>query len=362
MLMVHATAGDFRPRGDGPCAPGRDSAQPRCPIRSSVARGLAGGTWLELSRGGQAIGRCAADHRELGPSLRTGRLRRLGRWRTRRATDAIESKAKSAGRGGTAAPSCRLRSSSSVVGRPVIIVVSKETVRGDAARPTVPETFSTIGFSAAHASARSRPSRSGRTSGGKKNSGCWQQIPPSTCGRWMKFTFSSTAADAACGFRPKSEIPCVSMLRCGKVSAISGRFACETVSCALCRRPAISMPRLVGSFCVTSSESAHGPAGVWSSSLTTPNTTTPRSMLPGVWRSNPTSRCSSFLLTAPSSTPSSGFGSWFDASGSTTTTSLPSPSSPSSWMLSSKLGIVQTTSSIDSVRSRTMRINLGRCV
>jgi len=361
-LLVHETARDIRPRGDGPCAAGRDSTQPRGPIRSSVAWGVAGGTWAELPRGGETLGRCAAHRRELGPSFRAGRICGSGRWRARRAAVAIEPEAKDTDRGSAATPPRRLRVTGSTLGWPVIVVVSEEAVWRDATGPAVSATLSAIGFSPAHAPTRGRPSRSGRTSGGKKNSGCWQRIPPSTCGRWMKFTSNSTEADAACGFRPKSKTRYVSTLRCAKRSAISERSVCAMASCAHCRLRATLMPRPAGYFCATCDESAPDRIAAWSSSSTTLNITTPPSMLPGVWHSNPTSRCSFFPLTARSSTRSSGCGNWCDDFGSTTTTSSPSLSSASSSMLSSKLGHVQIECSVDSVRWGNMRINLRRCV
>src|SRR5882724_5524945 len=87
-LSVHESTDDIRPGRDDPGAPGRDSTQPRCTLRSSDTWGFAGGGGYELSPGGRGPWGFAWDggpllssflEKQLGVALRARQCQRLFR-------------------------------------------------------------------------------------------------------------------------------------------------------------------------------------------------------------------------------------------------------------------------------------------
>jgi len=362
MITFHEGVEHWQPRRDGFCASGRDSAQLRSLLRPPAPRGTSGGPRMELSAGGGSTGRFAPGSRELGASVRDGWIWRLERRRADWASVAIERRRSHPRGEGVARQSVRLRSCRSPLGWSPSFVVPAPAPGHNPSRAAVPAVVPADGVSSAQTPSSDcfcRSAAAGRT---QKNSGDWPKIPPSTCGRWMRFTSSNTAAAAGCGCHRKFSIPSASMRRPASPSATSGPFESATASSAARNPSDTLMPRRAGTSSATFIGSVPLPAAAWSLSPTTRNTITPPCTQSGAAFMSLDSTLTSCRPTAHNLIPSNESGNCFGASVFTTDISRRSPNSPRLWMPSLLSGNAPTWSSSGSVPCDAMRINLGRCV
>src|SRR5580658_10439766 len=227
-LAVHESTDDIRPGRDDPGLAGRDSTQPRCALRSSVARGIAGSGGNELSAGVRDSRRFAWDGGKLDSPLREVWLWRFERSGRPRPTLSTEAGTIEASRGSLETQPGRLRTTRAALGRPPLVEFSGEAVWGDASRPAMPAIVPKPRVSAAQTSPRCRSSKPATSSGGKKNSSVWQEEERLICGRWTKSISSSTVAAAECGFRQRFVIQSAITRRLGRASATSEPCELET--------------------------------------------------------------------------------------------------------------------------------------
>ena len=362
MLVAHEGTDDIGPRRDDPGIAGRDTSQPRCPVRSPVARGVAGSRGDELPGSSEGLGRLSWNGGKLGAPFRAAWIRRLERGRTNGPAQATGPKGYGEGRDSAAAVSSRLRAAGAAVGRALVVGFRAEAVRGDPEGAPVPTALSPIGFPAAQTAPGDRPSRPATASGSKKNSSDSPSTLRSTSGRWTKSISSSTAAGAACGFRRKSGTRFVAMRRPANLSAILAPSESEMDVWSLPSLRGASMPKPAGPSFVSCSAGADAAAAGLSSLSTTLGITMPRFTPNGAAFKRPASSCCSCRLTAQISTPSSESGSCSASSGSTIATFRLSPSSPNSSTVSSRLGRAPTPLFASSARSDSMFSYLRRCV
>src|ERR1700722_10248589 len=158
MLVAHEGTDDIRPGRDDPGFAGRDTSQPRCPLRSPVARGVAGSRGDELPGSGEGPGRLSGNGGKLGAWFRAACVRRLERGRTNGPAEATGPKGYGEGRDGATADSSRLRAAGAAVGRPVVVSLRAEAVRGDPEGAPVPTALSPVGFPAPQTAPGDRPS------------------------------------------------------------------------------------------------------------------------------------------------------------------------------------------------------------
>jgi len=362
MMAFHEGIEHWQPRRDGLRASGRDPAQLRSVLRPPAPRGASGGPRMELSAVGGSTGRFAPSGRELGAPIRAGRFWRLERRRADGASVAIE-RGRSHPRGeGVARQSVRLRSCRSPLGWSPSFVVPAPAPGHNPSRAAVPAVVPADGISSAQTPSSDcfcRSAAAGRT---QKNSGDWPKIPPSTCGRWMRFTSSNTAAAAGCGCHRRFSIPSASMRRPASPSATSGPFESATASSAARHLSGTLMPRRAGTSSATFIGSVPLLAAAWSLSPTMRNTIMPPCTQSGAAFMSLDSTFTSCRPTVRNSIPSNESGNCFGASVFTTGTSPRSSNFPRLWMPSLLSGNAPTWSSSGSVPCDAMRINLRRGV
>src|SRR5882724_3326278 len=228
-LSVHESTDDIRPGRDDPGAPGRDSTQPRCTLRSSVTWGFAGGGGYELSPGGRGPWGFAWDGGQLGGSLRKIRFRRVERPRGSRPAVTVGPDRNETSRGGAEEKSLRLWIAGAALGWPAVIELSGETARRRLTRPTMPAAVSSPRISSAQTQTRSCSSEPSNAGDSKKNSNDSPEEMTSNCGRWMKSISSSTAVAARCGSPQRFAIQSAVMRPLAKASATSARCESRTV-------------------------------------------------------------------------------------------------------------------------------------
>jgi len=362
MLVAHEGTDDIRSGRDDPGFAGRDTSQPRCPVRSPVARGVASSRGDELPGSGEGLGRFSWNGGKLGAPFRAAGIRRLERGRANGPAQATGPKGYGEGRDSATAVSSRLRASGAAVGRALIVGFRAEAVRGDPEGAPVPTALSPIGFPAAQTAPADCPSRPAPSGGGKKNSVDSPSTLESISGRWTKSISSSTAAGAACGFHRKSGTRFAVMRRPANLSAILGPSGSETDDCSLPNRGGASMPKPPGPSFASCGAGADAAAAAPSSSSTTLGITMPLFTPNGAAFRSPASSCFSSLPTARTSTPSSGYGNFSANSGSTIATFRLSLSSPNSSTGSSRLGRAPIPPFASSARSDSMFNYLRRCV
>ena len=227
MLVAYEATDDIRPGRDDLGVAGRDTSQPRCPLRSSVARGVAGRRGDELPGSGEGAGRFPWNRGKLGPPFRAARIRSLERGRANGPAQATGPKGDGEGRDSAPALSSRLWAASSAVGRALVVGFCAEAVRGDPEGAPVPTAFSPIRFPAPQAAPGDRPSRPDPAGGGKKNSADSPSTLKSISGRWTKSISSNMAAGAACGCHRKYGTRFVAMRRPASSSATLALFGSE---------------------------------------------------------------------------------------------------------------------------------------
>ena len=362
MLVAHEGTDDIRPGRDDPGVAGRDTSQPRCPLRSSVARGVAGSGGDELPGSGEGLGRFSRNGGKLGAPFRAAWVWRLERGRTNGPAQATGPKGYGEGRDGVAAVSSRLRAAGAAVGRALVVGFRAEAVRSDPEGTPVPTPLSPVGFPAAQTAPGNRPSRPATAGGGKKNSVDSPSTLRSISGRWTKSISSSTAAGAACGFHRKSGTQFVAMRRPANSSATLEPSGSEMDGWSLPNPRGASMPKPAGPSFVSCAAGAGAAAAASSSSSITPGITMPLFTPNGAAFKSPASSCCSSRLTARTSTPSSESGSSSASSGSTIATSRLSLSSPNSSIGSSRPGRAPIPLFASSARSDAMFTYLRRCV
>jgi len=362
MIAFHEGVEHWQPRRDGLRASGRDSAQLGSLLRPSAPCGPAGGARVELPSSRDRAGRFSPGGRELGASIRAGRLWRLERRGANGPALSIERCRSRPRRDSASWQPIRLRPGRSPLGWSAPVLVPEQAPRHNPSRPAMPAAVPTNGIPAAEAATSGCFGRSAATGRTQKNSADWPETPPSICGRWMRCTSSSTAAVAGCGCRPRWPIPSATMPRPERPSATLGRFESATENCAARSPLATSMPRPAGTSFAISAESARRQAGVWSSSPTMRSTTTRPCMLSG-----DTSTLRAFVSiscrhTVRNSIPSNGSGSSCGAFASITDASRPWQISPPPWMRNWLSGRAPTLFSSGSAPCEPMRIYLGRRV
>src|SRR5579884_646123 len=158
-LSAHESADDIRSRGDGLGLAGRDSTQPRRPVRPPLAWGVAGCRGDELPAGGRGAWRLAWDGGKLDSPLRAVGLWRLERSGRPRPTVSAEAGAVEAGGDSLEAQSGRLRIACAALGRSPLIEFPGEAVWSDPARPTMPAVVPAPRLSPAQTSPGYRPSK-----------------------------------------------------------------------------------------------------------------------------------------------------------------------------------------------------------
>jgi len=246
MFVAYEGTDDIRPGRDDPGAAGRDTSQPRCPLRSSVARGVAGSRGDELPGSSEGPWGFSWNRGKLGTPFRAAWIRRLERGRATGPAEATGPKGYGEGRDSAAAVSSRLRASGAAVGRALVVGFRAKAVRGDPEGAPVPTALSPIGFPAPQTAPGDRPSRPAIAGGGKKNSVDSPSILTSISGRWTKSISSSTAAGAACGFLRKSGTRFVAMRRPANSSATSEPSGSEMDAWSLPNLRDASMPKPAG--------------------------------------------------------------------------------------------------------------------
>ncbi len=219
MLVAHEGTDDIRPGRDDPGFAGRDTSQPRCPVRSPVTRGVAGSRGDELPGGREGSGRLSWNGRKLGAWFRASRVRRFERGRANGPAEATGPKGYGEGRDGATSIPSRLRAVGASVGRALVVGFCAEAVRGDPEGTPVSTPLSSVGFPAAQTAPGDSPSRPATAGGGKKNSVDSPSTLRSISGRWTKSISSSTAAGAVCGFLLKSRTRFVAMRQPANSSA-----------------------------------------------------------------------------------------------------------------------------------------------
>jgi hypothetical protein len=362
MLVVHESTDDIRPGRDDPGFAGRDTSQPRCPVRSPVARGVAGSGGDELPGSSEGPGRFPRDGGKLGAPFRAAWIRRVERGRANWEAQATNPEGNDEGRDSATAVSGRLRAAGASVGWTLVVGFSAEAVRGDFEGAPVPTPLSPIGFPAPQTAPGDSPSRPATAGGSKKNSSDSPSTLTSTSGRWTKSISSSTVAGAVCGFRLKSGTRFVAMRRHANSSVTLAPSGSEMDGWSPPSLKGASMPKPAGPSFVSCGAGAGATAAAPSSSSTTPGITTPRFTPNGAAFKSPASSCCSSRLTAQTSTPSSESGNFSVSSGSTIATFQLSPSSPNSSTVSSRPGRDPTPPFASSARSDNMFSYLRRCV
>ena len=362
MLVAHEGTDDIRPGRDDPGVAGRDTSQPRCPLRSPVARGVAGSRGDELPGSGEGPGRFPWNGGKLGAPFRAAWVRRLERGRTNGPAQATGPKGYGEGRDGAAAVSSRLRAASAALGRALVVGFRAEAVRGDPEGAPVPTPLSPVGFPAPQTAPGDRPSRPAPAGGGKKSSVDSPSTLRSISGRWTKSISSSMAAGAACGFRRKSGTRFVAMRRPANSSATLEPSGSEMDGWSLPNPRGASMPKPAGPSFVSCGVGAEVEAVASSSSSITPGITMPPFTPNGAAFKSPDSSCCSSRLTARTSTPSRESGNSSVNSGSIIATFRRLLSSPNSSTGSSRLGLAPIPHFASSARFDGMFNYLRRCV
>src|SRR2546430_13908090 len=126
-LSAHESADDIRPGRDDPGTTGRDSSQPRCTLRPSLARGIAGCGGNELSAGSRGTWGFAGDGGKLGCSFREVRFRWVERPRGSRPTVTVREGRDEASGGRPEEKSRRLWITGASLGWPAVVQLSAET-------------------------------------------------------------------------------------------------------------------------------------------------------------------------------------------------------------------------------------------
>ena len=362
MILVHESTEHWQHRGDDLCVAGRDSAQLRIPIRSSVARGVVGGTGDELSSDGSRIGRWGAKRRVLGASVRPCWVRRVERRRSTRASTTFERGGAKTGGTSPASQSDRFRPRCPTLGWPALVGFLEATNGCDLACATVPATVSSDGFPTTQTTPSDSRRRSTAAGCTQKNSEDRPLIPLSTFGRWMRFIFSSMEVVAECGCHQRCSIRFANTHQRAKASVTSVPSGFETANSVTPNPVADLMPKLAGlSFAAFVVSVLVHVAGWWSSQIT-PSTTMRRCMLPGAKGKNRNFGSIFCLRIVLNSTPSSVSGNCFGDSACTTGTLRQSLNSQSPSMHSLPSGRDRTLFSNDSVLSSIMRNHLRRRV
>ena len=362
MILVHESTNHWQSRGDGIRAAGRDSAQHRGPIRSSVARSVARCARDELSGNGSGPGRRATERRILGASIRSGRIRRIERGGTTRAAITTEQGGTRSGGSGPAEEPFGIWTSGTTLGWPALIRVPEGEFGRNPARPTVPTAVPPVWFPTAQTSAADCVCRPANAGGTQKNSENSQQIRPLISGQWMRSIFSSMAVVAGCGCRLKYVIQYASMPRPARASATSARYGFETESFATHGPADDSTLKPAGRFFATCGESVRVPEGGWSLSRTMRSTITRRCTPSGARSKNQTLCCIFCHHTARNSILSSACGNCFADCVCTTDILLRFPSLPNQWMRNWEYGQSPMQYSSGSVPCKIMRKEIGRCV
>jgi hypothetical protein len=362
MLVAHEGTDDIRPGRDDPGFAGRDTSQPRCPVRSPVTRGVAGSRGDELPGGREGSGRLSWNGRKLGAWFRASRVRRFERGRANGPAEATGPKGYGEGRDGATSIPSRLRAVGASVGRALVVGFCAEAVRGDPEGTPVSTPLSSVGFPAAQTAPGDSPSRPATAGGGKKNSVDSPSTLRSISGRWTKSISSSTAAGAACGFHRRSGTRFVAMRRPANSSATLEPSGSGMDGWSLPSPRDASMPKPAGPFFVSCAAEAEAVAAASSSSSTTLGITMPLFTPSGADSKSPVSSCCPCRLTARTSTQSSESGSSFASSGFTIATSRLSLNSANSSTGSSQHGGEPIPLFASSARSDSMFNDLRRCV
>lgn len=362
MIARHESIEHRQPRRDGVRPVGRDSAQLRGPLRSSVARGAAGGAGGALPPDGGNVGRFSAERGVLGSSLRARWLRGFERWGALGEARALEPSESRSGGEGPSRLSFRLRTRGPALGWPTTVGLPETATGRDPSGEAVPTIVPSDGLPIAQTQTPGSLRRSAVTGGTQKNSGNSPLILPSICGRWMRSTSSSTAAVVGCGCPQRCMTRSAAMRRPAKVSATLGPCGYETASSATPSPADDLTPKPAGRSSATCVASAGGQADGSSSSRTTPGTTTPPCTPNG---GNGRNRLFVSILsrrTVRNSIRSSVSGNCSAACGCITATSPRFPNSQRPSMRSSRSGPDPTRFPNGSVRSTKMRKHLGCCV
>src|ERR1039458_9119592 len=146
MLVAHEGTDDIRQGRDDPGIAGRDTSQPRCSLRSPIARGVAGSRGDELPGSGEGSGRFSWNGGKLGAPFRAAWIRRLERGRANGPAQAAGPKGYGEGRDSATEGSSRFRAAGAAVGRALVVGFRAEAVRGDPEGAPVPTALSPIGF------------------------------------------------------------------------------------------------------------------------------------------------------------------------------------------------------------------------
>src|SRR6202165_1798168 len=189
-LSVHESTDDIGPGRDDPGIAGRDSTQPRCTLRPSVARGAACGRGNELPAGSRGPWGFTWDGGKLGFSFREGRLRWAERAGGSRPTVTVGEGRDETSGGGSEEESRRLWIAGAALGRSAPIELPREEVWHRATRPAMPTAVSTTRVPSAQTPPESCSSRPASAGHRKKNSNAWRGEIRLSSGRWMKFIFS----------------------------------------------------------------------------------------------------------------------------------------------------------------------------
>src|SRR6267142_4500301 len=268
-LSVHESTDHLRPGRNDPGPPGRDSTQPRCSLRSSLARGVVGRTRHELPRNGQSAGRFAWDRGELGTPLRTVRVCQAERARRPRTASAFGARRDETGGGGATEEYGRLWPAGAALGRTAVVQLCAKAIRCDAAGAPVPANVPTPRFPFAQTSSRNCSSRPASAGGGKKNSSASPPGIKSICGRWTKSISNSMAAAVVCGSLPRFAIRYVVTRPRAKASATSARCGYVTDVWWSPSPKAVLMPRHAGPSCASCADAVGIEVGECSLSWTT---------------------------------------------------------------------------------------------
>lgn len=257
--------------------------QPRCSLRSSLARGAARGGGNELPGGGQRAQGFAWNVGDLGSPLRAIWFRRGERLRGPGPASTIGCGRDKTGESGAGEESGPLSPASPALGRSAIISLCRAPVRGDAAgSPVVPAIIPPPRFSFAQTAPRDCPSRPARAGRRKENPSALPPTIRSRLRRWTMSIFDSTEAAVECGFRRKSGTRSACLRRFVRVSATLAPYASATAAWSPPRPKAALTLKPAGPFWASCARAAAVAATASSSSSITPNITTPRSMPGGV--------------------------------------------------------------------------------